>query len=133
MEKKLKVCWIKGIKEDTCIYKCNDKQILEQPMQRPSPFNDSIIPLPCPQLIFPGKDAPAARPEPASVAEKAAAAAPADDKKIKVCWIKGIKEDTCVYKCNDGRTLEQPMQRPSPYNDSIIPLPCPQLLFPGKN
>ena len=130
-EKKLTVCWIKGIKKDLCLYKCTGGRTLEQPMQRPSPFNDGIMPLPCPQLVFPG---------PLKTMEKREAAAPGKavsdegDKKTKACWIKKIQDGNCVYKCNNGQTLEQPIHHPSPAdNGGMIPLLCPQLIFPfGK-
>lgn len=49
--------------------------------------------------------------------------------RIKACWLKSMEKDVCVYKCKDGSTYTQPMQRPLPWNDTPV-LPCPQLVFP---
>lgn len=51
-DKIIKACWIKAVEADACVYKCTDGEILRQPMQRPSPFEDRSY-VSCPQLIFP--------------------------------------------------------------------------------
>lgn len=51
------------------------------------------------------------------------------DKAMKVCWLKTMEKDNCVYKCKDGSTYTQPMQRPNPWENEPV-LPCPQLVFP---
>ncbi|MDA8244996.1 MAG: hypothetical protein M0025_12865 [Elusimicrobia bacterium] len=61
-------------------------------------------------------------------ANKSAAAGSAD-KKIKVCWFKTAEKDNCVYKCKDGSTFTQPMQRPNPWDNEPV-IACPQLVFP---
>ena len=33
---------------------------------------------------------------------------PGEDKKIKICWIKSVENNACVYKCSDGETFSQP-------------------------
>lgn len=50
------------------------------------------------------------------------------DKKINYCWFKELKGNTCVYKCKNGVMYEMPAQRPSPWDEFVIP--CPQLVFP---
>lgn len=50
-------------------------------------------------------------------------------KRIKACMFKEIKKDTCVYKCIDGSTHTQPVQRPNPWDNEPV-IPCPQFVFP---
>lgn len=120
-DKKLRVCWIKAVENDACVYKCNDGSSLREPLT----FSPGSPYATCPQLVFPlGK--PKAAPQAVTAPDSDEA-----DKKLTVCWIKGVKENTCVYKCNNGRTLEQTMQQPVPGSPNPV-TPCPQLVFPHK-
>ncbi|MBI4350333.1 MAG: hypothetical protein HY550_02735 [Elusimicrobia bacterium] len=51
------------------------------------------------------------------------------EEKIKACRLTGYEKDLCVYKCNDGSVLKQPMQRPDPWEQWPVIL-CPQFVFP---
>ncbi len=51
------------------------------------------------------------------------------EERIKACRLTGYGKDLCVYKCNDGAVLKQPMQRPDPWEQGPVIL-CPQFVFP---
>ncbi|MBI4656601.1 MAG: hypothetical protein HY746_07635 [Elusimicrobia bacterium] len=51
-----------------------------------------------------------------------------DKEKLNFCWFKELKGNTCVYKCKNGAIYETPAQRPSPWDEFVIP--CPQIVFP---
>lgn len=59
----------------------------------------------------------------------AKSAAIENTKALKVCWLKTMEKDTCVYACKDGAAHTQPMQRPNPWDNEPV-IPCPQLVFP---
>lgn len=48
----------------------------------------------------------------------------------KVCWLKAVDKDDCVYKCSDKTEHRQPAQAPDPLHPDQPVLACPQLVFP---
>ncbi|HOI42232.1 MAG TPA: hypothetical protein PK523_04740 [Elusimicrobiales bacterium] len=52
-----------------------------------------------------------------------------EEKGLRGCFFKTLRNDTCVYRCVGGASYEQPMQRPSPWDDRPV-VPCPQIVFP---
>lgn len=48
----------------------------------------------------------------------------------KVCWLKGVEKDECVYKCSDKTEHRQSVAVPDPMHPDQPVLACPQLVFP---
>lgn len=55
----------------------------------------------------------------------------ARDKFLKICFIREIKDNNCVYKCSGGTEYSRPIERPAPGFEEPLPsVVCPQVLFP---
>ncbi|MBI5209943.1 MAG: hypothetical protein HY927_08225 [Elusimicrobia bacterium] len=49
---------------------------------------------------------------------------------LKVCWLKTIDKNDCVYKCSDKTEHRQPAASQDPAHPGQPVLACPQLVFP---
>ena len=50
--------------------------------------------------------------------------------KIKICWLKNIEKNACVYKCKDGSIYTTPIEQPLPHDNNFPVVTCPQFVFP---